>query len=161
MNGKAFCLLPVLFLSLIGAAQVTTAEQRTARYLESIRHQPLLLHAFLYGMPKGGDLHNHLVGAVYAESFIQYAAEDGLCVDRQSMALVQPPCDAKMRLPVRAALDDPLLYRQMVEAFSMRDFQPRAESAHDHFFDAFLTDRVRRVASADATRLIDRKQSRY
>ncbi|MGZ7106922.1 MAG: adenosine deaminase, partial [Candidatus Angelobacter sp.] len=47
-------------------APAGSAEQKTARYFESIRSQPLLLHAFLQQMPKGGDLHNHLSGAVYA-----------------------------------------------------------------------------------------------
>ncbi|HTM41069.1 MAG TPA: hypothetical protein VL177_09165, partial [Terriglobales bacterium] len=70
------------------AAQKISPEQRTARYLESVRHQPSLLFAFLQQMPKGGDLHNHLYGAVYAESFIQWAAQDGLCVDRTSMTLL-------------------------------------------------------------------------
>ena len=32
-------------------------------------------------MPKGADLHNHLDGAVYAETFIRVGGEDGLCVD--------------------------------------------------------------------------------
>ena len=143
--------VPLLFLSLATAAQVSTPEERAARYLESVRHQPLLLHAFLYEMPKGGDLHNHLVGAVYAESYIQYAAEDALCVDLQTMALEQPPCDPKARPAARAALDNPLLYRQMVDAFSMRDFQASTQpevpgepafgslgSAHGHFFASFL-----------------------
>lgn len=137
VSKKLVRLLPI-FLSLVAVAQVDTTETRAARHLESVRHQPLLLHAFLYDMPKGGDLHNHLVGAVYAESFIQYAADDGLCVDRQTLALGPPPCDPKTRLPARAALEDPTLYRQMLDAFSMRDFQPGVESAHDHFFDSFL-----------------------
>jgi len=75
-------------------APAASAEQKVARYFESVRSQPLLLHAFLQQMPKGGDLHNHLSGAVYAESFIQWAAQDGLCVDRNALALAQPPCDA-------------------------------------------------------------------
>ena len=138
MSRRLLCILAALFLTLAAAGQVETAEARASRYLESVRHQPLLLHAFLYDMPKGGDLHNHLVGAVYAESFIHYAAEDGLCVDRQTLMLGAPPCDAKTRPEARAALDDPVLYRQMVDAFSMRDFQPGAESGHAHFFDSFL-----------------------
>ena len=59
-----------------------TAEQRAARHLESIRNSPPLLLDFLRDMPKGGDLHNHLAGAIYAESFISYAVKDNLCVDR-------------------------------------------------------------------------------
>ena len=37
-----------------------------------------LLLAFLRDMPKGGDLHIHLGGAIYAESLIDYAVSDNL-----------------------------------------------------------------------------------
>ena len=43
---------------------------------ESVRHDPLLLRRFLEQMPKGGDLHNHLSGTVYGESYIRWAAAD-------------------------------------------------------------------------------------
>ncbi|HEV7521778.1 MAG TPA: adenosine deaminase, partial [Candidatus Angelobacter sp.] len=103
-------------------ARAAPLEQKTARYFESIRNQPLLLHAFLQQMPKGGDLHNHLSGAVYAESFIKFAAEDGLCVDRAVLALTQPPCDPKTgaKPPATLALEDSTLYGQLLDAFSMR-----------------------------------------
>ena len=39
------------------------------------------LREFLYAMPKGGDLHNHLSGAVYAETFLDLARRDGMCFD--------------------------------------------------------------------------------
>ena len=71
-------LLSVLLLSALAAAQ--TAEQKTARYLDSIRRQPPLLLAFLHDMPKGGDLHNHLDGAIYAEDLLDFAASDNFCV---------------------------------------------------------------------------------
>src|SRR5215470_16628689 len=113
-------------------------EQKTARYFESIRNQPPLLHAFLAQMPKGGDLHNHLSGAVYAESFINWAVEDGLCVDRSALSLAPSPCDpAADRPPATAALQDPTLYGHLLDAFSMRQFHPGPESGHDHFFATF------------------------
>jgi len=119
-------------------ASAASAEQKTARYFESVRSQPLLLHAFLQQMPKGGDLHNHLSGAVYAESFIQYAAQDGLCVDRNALALAQPPCDAAAGKPsATAALQDSTLYGHLLDALSMRQFVAGAESGHDHFFATF------------------------
>src|SRR5215467_6049372 len=103
----------------------SSAEQKTARYFNSIRNQPSLLHAFLKQMPKGGDLHNHLSGAAYAESFIQWAAEDGLCVDRNVLALTSPPCDpAAGKPPATAALQDSALYGHLLDAFSMRQFHP-------------------------------------
>jgi adenosine deaminase len=118
-------------------ARVTTPEQNAARYFESVRNQPLLLHAFLQQMPKGGDLHNHLSGAVYAESFIKWAAEDGLCVDRSALSLSQPPCDSGGRPLATTALQDPVLYGQLLDTFSMRQFRPGPESSHDHFFATF------------------------
>jgi adenosine deaminase len=139
-------IVALLFASLISAAQSapkqspTTAEQRAARYLDSVRKQPSLLFEFLRNMPKGGDLHNHLTGAVYAETYIQTAASDGLCVDRKSLALSPPPCsnDADAgRVPAARALADPVLYREMIDAFSMRHFSGALQSGHDHFFDTF------------------------
>lgn len=115
-----------------------TAEQKTARYFESIRNQPLLFHNFLQQMPKGGDLHNHLVGAIYAESFIKFAVQDGLCVDRAALAIMQPPCDpAGGKPPASAALQDSVLYSHLLDALSMRQFVPGPESGHDHFFSTF------------------------
>src|SRR5258706_10654515 len=71
-----------------------SGEQRTARYFESLRKSPPQLLAFLLEMPKGGDLHSHLSGAVYAESYIQWAADGGACVNTATMGLSLPPCVA-------------------------------------------------------------------
>jgi hypothetical protein len=115
-----------------------SAEQKAARYFDSIRNQPLLLHAFLQQMPKGADLHNHLSGAVYAESFIKFAVQDGLCIDRAALALTQPPCDpAAGKPPASAALQDSILYSHLLDALSMRQFVAGTESGHDHFFSTF------------------------
>ncbi len=114
------------------------AEQKTSAYFESVRHQPLLLERFLRQMPKGGDLHNHLPGAIYAESLVRYAVDNGLCVDRQTSALSAPPCDpGKGRPEARAAWRDPSFYNQMLDDFSMRQFHAGRESGHDHFFATF------------------------
>ncbi|HZD92769.1 MAG TPA: adenosine deaminase, partial [Candidatus Sulfotelmatobacter sp.] len=119
-------------------AKSTSPEQKTARYFELVRNQPLLLHVFLQQMPKGGDLHNHLSGAVYAESLINWAVQDGLCVDRNALSVTQPPCDPSAgKPPVTAALQDPVLYDRLLDSFSMRQFRPGPESGHDHFFATF------------------------
>jgi adenosine deaminase len=132
-----FLLVAVSNVSL-AYGQASAAQDKTSRYMESIRNQPLLLEAFLRRMPKGGDLHNHLPGAIYAESFIHYAVENGMCVDRASSALLPPPCDdGKGKPEARVAYQEPLLYNQMLDALSMRQFLPGRESGHDHFFATF------------------------
>ena len=83
-----------LILLLTASAASQTSEQRTARYLDSVRKQPQLLLAFVQDLPKGGDLHNHLDGAIYAEDLVDFAADGGLCVDRTSSRLLAPPCDS-------------------------------------------------------------------
>ena len=116
-------------------------EQKTARYLDSIRNQPSLLLAFLHDMPKGGDLHNHLTGAIYAEDYIDFAASDNLCVDRTTSRLLAPPCDDCQHYTpkpaIRCAYDDHILYNQIVDAWSMRNWRSGEESGHDHFFATF------------------------
>lgn len=111
---------------------------RAARELDRIREEPPLLVDFLARMPKGGDLHNHLSGAVYAESFIDYAARDGLCVDSASFQLLDPPCGA-IRVAASRALQDAGLRNAIIDAWSMRNFHPTPQdrSAHDHFFATF------------------------
>ena len=122
------------------ARRAESPEARAARYLDSIRESPPLLLDFLARMPKGGDLHNHLSGAVYAESYVEYAAEDGLCVDLESASLTAPPCDADRQHPPAAlALQNEDLRNRLIDAWSMRNYHPAPEdrSGHDHFFATF------------------------
>jgi adenosine deaminase len=126
------------------------AEQRTARHFESIKNDPLALRNFLYSMPKGGDLHNHMSGAVYAESYVRWAAEDGICVETATLNIVRPKtspidvekdakpaCDQGKERPATEALTDPALYAAMIDAMSMRQWDIARKPGQYQFFDAF------------------------
>jgi adenosine deaminase len=129
----------VALLVLVGAAAAPAppGEAAAARYFASIRHQPSLLFAFLREMPKGGDLHNHLSGAIYAESYLRWAADDNLCLATATMTLVAATCDASAgQPPATAVLQNATLYNQAIDAMSMRNWNP-ALSGHDHFFATF------------------------
>jgi adenosine deaminase len=99
---------------------------------------PLALRGFLEQMPKGADLHMHLSGAVYAETFLKDAATDGLCVDPVRHAFVKvSPCPVGTELGI-TAFKDQSLYDALVDAFSMRSFVPSSGiSGHDQFFATF------------------------
>jgi len=118
-----------------------TGEQRAARHLESIRNSPPLLLDFLRDMPKGGDLHNHLAGAIYAESFISYAVKDNLCVDRTTGQVLPAPCQSceatSSKPAANCAYSDQGLYNFLIDAWSMRNSTLRHVSGHDHFFATF------------------------
>lgn len=120
-------------------ASAAGPEERTARYLESIRKSPPRQLAFFLQMPKGGDLHNHLSGAIYAESYIKWAADKGLCVNQRTLVVSAAPCDQNAaQVPVASALTDSVLYRQIIDAFSMRYWQYSGKNGHDQFFDTFI-----------------------
>ncbi|HMB78998.1 MAG TPA: hypothetical protein VKI43_02980, partial [Vicinamibacterales bacterium] len=132
-------LIAVMAAAAIAAAPpAAPGEAATAAYFASIRNQPSLLLPFLREMPKGGDLHNHLSGAVYAESFIAWTAASGGCLVIETMALVDGPCDARGRIPaatvIATALDG--TYGRAVDAMSMRHWDPSL-NGHDHFFATF------------------------
>jgi adenosine deaminase len=124
-------------------AQAAAHEARAAHAYQAAMHAgPPALRAFLDQFPKGADLHIHLSGAVYAESFIREAGEDGLCVDPAALSFAQPPC-APPLVPA-AQLSGNLtpaaqqLYDRLIDAFSMRGFVAISGfSGHDQFFSTF------------------------
>ncbi len=123
-------------------AQSLSPQARAALAFRQARQEgPPALYAFFYRMPKGADLHVHLTGAVYAETWIQEASLDNDCVSaaplRFDSAHHAPACPAG-ETPAAGVLSDQSLYDALIDAFSMRAFVPSAgDSAHDHFFGAF------------------------
>ncbi|MCX6692922.1 MAG: hypothetical protein NTW33_12990 [Methanoregula sp.] len=113
-------------------------------YFESIRSNPEEIRVFFHAMPKGGDIHTHLSGGVYAEDIIDIAARHNLLVDPATGQLFDPatgqPSGIQSPLtvvPVHAAYSNATLYDMLVGDWSMRDYSPGNQSEHDLFFRAF------------------------
>ncbi len=147
-------LLLLVFLSAFAAAESkhesgakasgsNSAEARTAKRMEAVRNQPPALRAFLLHMPKGGDLHNHLSGSIYAEYYILWAAEAKLCVNTSTLTYVLCKDESEFKPEQRTmrlasdALTDTTLYRELIDAFSMRNHSPARKPGEYQFFDAF------------------------
>lgn len=138
----------LLFASLAHAQLETRQTQRAVRAFNLAKANPLTLHAFLVRMPKGADLHIHLSGAIYAETFLQDAAADNLCVNTKTLSFeknigttrslpLQPVC-AEGQVTAASALKNQKLYDDLVDSFSMRGFVPASGiSGHDQFFATF------------------------
>ncbi|WP_292528821.1 adenosine deaminase [Methylocystis sp.] len=106
--------------------------------LDRLRGNGAALRSFLAEMPKGADLHNHLAGAVYAESALAWARAEGWCFDVASKAALPPPCDAASKPPLAEALRSTQAYRDAINAWSMRDVITARVSSHDQFFNSFF-----------------------
>jgi adenosine deaminase len=116
-------------------------EAKVSAILEKLRPDEAALRVFLQQMPKGGDLHHHLDGSVWAEDFLKWADDDGWCIDKTSHALTPPPCTAAQR-EARGLLNrDPVFYSATIDALSLRNFFPGTgtgeASGHDHAFATF------------------------
>jgi adenosine deaminase len=137
----------ILIALLAGTASATARpvvasnEVRTAAYLDSIKDSPPRLRIFLQAMPKGGDLHNHEGGAIYAEDFLRWAATDGLCIATDTNMVVDPPCNAPNRVPAAGLERDYPRYANAINAFSTRGFESGVGdptvSGYDRFFATF------------------------
>ena len=123
----------------------TSGRAQVASYMERIRREPPALRAFLRALPKGADLHTHLGGAIYAESYIRWAAELPLCIELSTSSFVEavagPPATCRNpaeQRPAAQILEDPVLYRRVVDALSTRNWNAGRTIGHYQFFDAFV-----------------------
>lgn len=141
---------PLLLAAAAADARGDADEARTAAYFERIADSPPQLRMFLQAMPKGGDLHNHASGSVYAEDYLRWAAEQGYCVATDSHRIVRPPCEAPATVAARdLASKDYGRYSRAIDALSMRN---ATLPDFDRFFASF--DGFRAVSAGDSGRMI-------
>lgn len=106
-------------------------EQAASDRMDAALGDPVALAAFMAAMPKGGDLHNHLSGAVYAETYLGWAKTDGTCINSSSYAAVSS-CSASTQPTPAPGVP---FYDAIIDAWSMRNYT--GTNGHDHFFATF------------------------
>jgi adenosine deaminase len=92
--------------------------------------------ALTRAMPKGGELHNHMGGGIFAETWMAWAIEDGVCIDTKALAFARCQAGAEQR-PASALNTDDALRSAMMDSLSVRHPGFRDRSGHDQFFTAF------------------------
>lgn len=122
------------FIILTGIA--FQADAGINEHMEKIRANPKALYAFLKAMPKGGELHYHFTGSIYAEAMLAEAAQGHYCLEPKTFVL-QSFDDVCNGVNAKDIAKNPVLFNQVVEAWSMKNFIPGRESGYDHFFDSF------------------------
>ncbi len=119
-------------------AAETENTARTAAWFDAHRNEPPSLRVFLQRMPKGADLHSHLGGAVYAESYLAWAAERDYCVRDAGERLEIRKCRAgDSSMTPLADLSDARIYNRLIDEMSIRNLALAGRSGHDQFFSAF------------------------
>jgi adenosine deaminase len=122
------------------AALIAGAEPKTAE-----------LTMFFTQMPKGGDLHHHYSGAIYAETYVDNLDKQGYCVNKQTYrietdkALVDAerakPAKERNCLGTADVYADDFTYRELLQRWSSKDFHNHGgvQAPPDRqFFQTFL-----------------------
>lgn len=94
------------------------------------------LTAFFKAFPKGGELHNHLGGSTPTEDLIDWAVEDGLCVDMAELA-IRMTCQGDNMKPAAEVVADEALRSALTDSLTTRHPGFRDRSGHDQFFTSF------------------------
>lgn len=111
-------------------------------YFESIRGDQAALYDFFQKMPKGGDLHHHAVGAVYAETLLEYALQDSMLISPVSYqlydSLSQVPKGDSVVLLNELLQRNPNEKDSVIDYWSVRNYIAEGRDGHDWFFASFF-----------------------
>ena len=114
--------------------------EETSNYLNSIRKNQAALRHFFNIMPKGGDVHNHLTGSAYAETYFELAAKKGMYVNLETGRLyTQKPIEVET-IRLSKDMDDLHNHRMaLIDKWSIRNFQPYKYplGPDEYFFGTF------------------------
>lgn len=124
-----------IFIAQIGFSQ--SAES----YLEKIRNNEALLTAFFQQMPKGGDLHHHFSGSIYAEPLLERAIAEDFYLNLESMEVSKTkPAKGNWQTFSSLKNDGKLAYyqQQVMQTWSVKDYNGVSVPSDDLFFDSFM-----------------------
>jgi len=99
------------------------------------------LNLFFTRMPKGGDIHHHYTGSIYAETYLDWVEKKGWWIDPCTLKIVKTQVSGKCAsLSVAQLIADNALYRKLLSDWSDMDYrdhfhnQPPPDS---NFFNTF------------------------
>lgn len=121
-------------------AYATNPEEFTSEYFESIKGNHAALRQFFTAMPKGGDVHNHLTGSAYAETYFELAAKKGMYVNLETGKLYKEKPEGVETIQLSKEMDDLHNHRMtLIDKWSIRNFQPYKYplGPDEYFFGTF------------------------
>ncbi|MYM35506.1 adenosine deaminase [Duganella sp. FT94W] len=162
---KAAALAAAVFCAMPQAHAANANEEATKRHFASLvapGKEPKLaeLTMFFTLMPKGGDLHHHYSGAIYAEQYLEWVDKEGFCVNKTNYTIekVKPYAGC---LSGEGVLTDNTVLANLLQRWSDKDFYNHGaiQSPPDRqFFDTFAY--FNPVASTNAVDGLQRLKQR-
>ena len=134
-----------LFFLIIASSCSTTSvrnELITAAYFDQIKEEQdqAKMGLFFSQMPKGGDIHHHYSGALYAETYLDWARERGHCISVKTLRIAECNTSDDSIITIDSLKENTELYRSVLETWSDIDYSNHyhSETQPDlHFFNTF------------------------
>lgn len=130
----------VVLLVLLAACQehATDNQRRTSQLYEGMFHGEQAdiarLNQFFTRMPKGGDLHHHYTGSIYAETYLDWVAKKGWWINPCTLRIVTTREEGSCAsLTVPQLMANNVLYRKLLTLWSDKDYG-------NHFHDQMPPD---------------------
>jgi hypothetical protein len=140
---KTAVIAVVLLFSYTGILSAGSRKEAPKRdLLSGMRGNKAELQYFFFQMPKGGDLHNHLDGSVYAETYFKIALDARMYLDTQTYRLYAADDPARPGNSIQLRPDMPglhALYMLCIDHWSVRNFQHYSQRLppDEFFFNTF------------------------
>lgn len=115
--------------------------QSANQYFEKIRDNEAELTAFFAQMPKGGDLHHHYSGSIYAEPLLAHAIAQNLYLNTQTMTVSKEKQTGTDWVLFSALQKNGELeaYKQKVmQKWSVKDYNYVDYPSDKQFFETFM-----------------------
>ncbi|UQD56807.1 adenosine deaminase [Flavobacterium sp. K5-23] len=130
-----------LYIALVFSAIVNIGySQSTNAYFEKIRNNEALSTAFFSQMPKGGDLHHHYSGSIYAEPMVARAITENFYLNLETMQVAKEKgttgkWETFSDLKNKGKLD--YYKQQLMQNWSVKDYNGVSYPSDKLFFDSF------------------------
>ena len=133
--------MKILYTILFAFLLSTAYSQKANEYFEKIRDNEAELTAFFSQMPKGGDLHHHFSGSIYAEPLLKRAIEDNFYLNTETMdVLKERPSKGKWEqfsvLKNNGTLE--LFKQKILQKWSVKDYNGVDYPSDKLFFESFM-----------------------
>ncbi len=127
----------IFFLSLTVSV---FAQQNATLYFNKIRNNTAQLTAFMSQMPKGGDLHHHFSGSIYAEPMLENAIAEDFFLNTQTFAISKTTdsTDVWVKFSDLAKQGKLTEYKmKTMSRWSVKDYTPSMYPSDKLFFESF------------------------
>jgi adenosine deaminase/adenosine deaminase CECR1 len=173
---KIAALAAALLCSLPQGAQAASKDEEiTKRHFAALVKGPepklAELTMFMTLMPKGGDLHHHYSGALYAEQYLEWVDKEGFCVNKNTYAIdiakdvakaeQGKPLADRVCLSGQDVMNNNTVLANLLQRWSDKDFYNHSASQSPpdrQFFDTFAY--FNPVASTNAADGLQRLKQR-